>query len=177
MKKKYPFLAIYLFVALLSICSCHTKPLTNDNVIFSNKNLFKNYGVIFDSAYKINIDIKNVNGSFTPHNEDVILGESIFVSQYNLINKTSKEREGAIVVADPKNYFWEYNRQYYGYFDDNGHRNLLILLFDYSKKRIVRKWIGNSWQKDFVIILAEEPPFNIVLYKIDLSSKTLHSSY
>ena len=47
--------------------------------------------------------------------------------------------------------FQKFNRQYLGFIDSNGNKNLIIHLFDYSNKHIVNKFLGDSWKNKFVI--------------------------
>jgi len=139
--------------------------------------LFNCFGVVFSGEYTPPIEIHNVAQRFTPIAADIVASEQIFVSQYNQENKATEARSGAKVLDDVKKYFSKFNRQYLGYTDKNGNRNLIIHLFDYSKKNVVKKYVGNSWKTSFLILFSDILPFEIVTYRVDLTEKKLYATF
>lgn len=152
----------------------------NDNQlsrIIKIDSLFKYYGTIFDSSYTPSIEIHNIKQRFTPNVTDIITAERIFREQYNYTNQTTESKKGARIVNNVNKYFRKFNRQYIGYVDNENSRNIIIHLFDFSKKRIVRKYVGDSWKKSLVIVLADKLPFEIVTYRVDIIAMKLYATY
>jgi hypothetical protein len=133
--------------------------------------------VIFDSSYNPPIEIQNISRRFTPNETDIVAAERIFREQYNATNEATESRTGAKFITDVKKYFRKFNRQYIGYIDKQGDRNLIIHLFDYSKKRVVKKYIGDNWKNNLVIMFADKPPFEMVTYRINLTEGKLYATF
>lgn len=140
-------------------------------------NLFKNYAVLFDCSYDPGIIINDLRGRFTPTEDDIVLAENIFTAQYNETNQATESVKGAPVLGNVKLFFWKYNRQYVGYIDNNGDKNLIMQLFDYSRKRRVENIIGDSWKRRFVIYFAEKKRFISVVYRVNLKQQKLYGTF
>lgn len=128
--------------------------------------LFQYYGVIFDSSYSPPILIRNIKDRFTPSINDIIATEQIFVHQY--------QEAGMLSETDARKKFKKYNRQYVGFIDSAGSKNVVLLLFDYSKKRQVKRNIGDSWKDNFLVMFSEDPPFTIKMYKVNLNERKFY---
>lgn len=139
--------------------------------------LFDCYGVIFDSTYKVPIVIRDIAGRFTPNETDITAAEKLLITQYNAANQETESRKGTPVINDVKKYFWKFNRQYIGVIDKAGDKNLIIHLFDYSNKRVVEKQVGESWKTNFLIVFAENLPFQIVTYRVNINEGKLYATF
>jgi hypothetical protein len=168
---------LLLFFIMFCNSSCLKLPSSGNAKIFRNNNLYKCYGIIFDSSYKLEIEVTNLRKRIALNDEDIFLVEKIFVESYTATNQSVKERADALFVNNPKDFFWKYNRQYVGYIDKDGHKNVLLLLFDYANKRKVNKEIGNGWVDNLVIVLADKMPFNVILYRVDLTLKKMYAKW
>jgi len=170
-------LGVMILSSIKIYCQGKLKTDTSVSKVIKIDSLFKCYGVIFGNKYIAPIEIQNVRERVTPTEEDVITAEQIFITQYNAVNQASEGRKGTKLLDDPKKYFAKFNRQYIGYIDNDGDLNLIIHLFDFSKKRKVKKYIGDSWTNKFVIVLAESLPFDIVTYRVNITQKKLYTTF
>ncbi|HQX45547.1 MAG TPA: hypothetical protein PK209_13375 [Saprospiraceae bacterium] len=174
------FLKIVAFIVLNS-SDLRGQTATNNNNLMSRiisiDSLFKFYGTIFDSSYTSPIEINNIKQRFTPNETDIIAAERIFREQYNIANQSAESRKGAKFVNDVNKRFRKFNRQYIGYIDNENNRNLIIHLFDYSKRKAVKKYLGDSWKNSLVIVLSDNLPFEIVTYRVDLTAMKLYATF
>lgn len=152
-------------------------PKSNKSTVIQNKKLFKYYGVIFDSSYEAAIKIKDIVGRFTPTEADISLAEDIFVTQFNLSNSRSPERKNAKSIDNVKEYYQFFNRQYIGYIDQMGDKNIIIQFFDFSNKKKVKRIVGDSWRRVFLGVLAENPPFETLFYRANITKKQLFVTF
>ena len=164
-----------LFLIYFNPVRCQDSQKSNKSVIIRIDSLYKYYGVIIDSSNGMAIKIEAFKDRFTPDINEVVNAEVIFLQSYNEANKASPVRSNAKYIFDVKREFRKYNRQYVGFIDIHGNPNIIINLFDYSKKRIVNREIGDSWKRSFVIVFAEQPPFAILTYRVNLKEKRLYA--
>lgn len=72
-----------------------------------------------------------------------------------------------------KKRFWKYNRQYIGYIDGNGDKNILIHLLDFSNPRKAKKYFGKDWQTGFVSFYSESIKLSVYTYRVNLTQSKL----
>ena len=166
-----------LFLLYFNPAECQDDQQPNKSVIIRIDSLYKYYGVIIDSSKDVPIKIEAFKDRFTPDMKEVLNAETIFLQSYNEVNKASPARSNAKYIVDVKKEFKKYNRQYVGYIDIHGNRNIIIQLFDYSKKRMVNRQIGDSWKSSFIIMFAERPPFATLIYRVNLKEKRLYAAF
>lgn len=174
--KKHLILCALLFLYFYP-ARCQESQQLNKSVIIRIDSLFKCYGVIIDSSINVPIEIKSFKERFTPSIDQIINSETIFWQSYNETNRTTPARSNAKYIDDVKAEFNNYNRQYVGFIDISGHANIIINLFDYSKKRVVIREIGDSWKRNFVIMFSENPPFAVMTYRVNLEIKKLYATF
>ena len=154
---------------------CQESLQPDKSVIIRIDSLFKYYGVIIDSSTDVRIIIEAFKDRFNPNINEIVNAEMIFLRSYNETNRATATRSNAKYINDVKKEFKKYNRQYVGYIDIHGHSNIIIQLFDYSKKRFVKREIGDSWKRSFVIVFSEHPPFTILTYRVNLKQQRLYA--
>jgi hypothetical protein len=165
-------LIVSIFIFLSSICGY-----TQDISLIKIDSLYKETGVIFPKEYELSIIIQNMDKRYTPSLKDVAKADKIFLDNYNLANKSNSITKEAKSIPNTRKYFNCFIRQYVGYYDTKGNKNILIHLIDNSKPKKVRKRIGDGWRKYFVIIFAQPMPFDILTYRVDISDEKLYVDF
>jgi len=155
--------------------TCQESLQPNKTVIIRIDSLFKYYGVIIDSSTDVPIIIEAFKDRFNPNINEIVNAEMIFLQSYNETNQATAARSNAKFIKDVKKEFKKYNRQYVGYIDIHGNPNIITQLFDYSKKRIVNREIGDSWKRRFIIMFSEHPSFTTLTYRVNLKEKKLYA--
>jgi hypothetical protein len=175
------FLSIILGTLLLSTDNLYCQDNTGEHAptsrIIRLDNFYSCYGVVFDSVCSLPIEIRNMKNRFNPIDSEIILAELVFLAQFNKANQSNASTLGTKILPDPKSYFSKFNRQYLGFIDSNGNKNLIIHLFDYSNKHIVNKFLGDSWKNKFVIFFSENMPFDILTYRINITDSLLYTTF
>lgn len=145
--KEIVFIISVLILSLDSKSQYVKQDTINNYILFRLPEYYKQNGVIFYKTYPIGIDLKNMAERYSPNIEDVKLAEEIFNKRYNdFIDKG----------IDVKTYFANYVRQYIGYIDKNGKKNIIIQLIDNSRPRKVKKMFSKDWQTHFVSRLSDD---------------------
>ena len=160
----------YLIVLLVAILF-ESKSYGQNPHLIKVDSLYKEPGVIFPENYQLSIIIANIDKRFTPSVEEVAQADKIFLDSFNVTNKSNPISANAMFIADPKKHFSRYIRQYVGYYDLKGHKNILIHLLENNKPRKIKRRIGDRWKEDFVIIFAQPMPFGILTYRVDLTER------
>jgi len=163
-----------LFLLCFNLARCQDSQQPNKSVIIRIDSLYKYYGVIIDSSKDVPIKIEAFKDRYTPKLVEIVNAEMIFLKSYNDANKASPARSNAKYIVDVKKEFKKYNRQYVGFIDVHGDSNIIIQLFDYRKKRIVNREIGDSWKRSFIIMFSEHPHFTTLIYRVNLKEKILY---
>jgi len=139
--------------------------------------LYSECGVVFPASHNLSIELVNLKKRFTPTIEEIALAEQIFLTEFkNLDHAKSNFPDGSGIV-DARDYFDKYIRQYIGFEDQAGNKNILIHLFDNTSKKKVKKAVGTNWKEKFIVILAQPFPFNIWTYRVNLTIKTLNAGF
>ena len=147
------------------------------STIIKLDSLYKGYGVVFSQDNNPGIVISDLKQRYTPSVAEITAAEQIFLSQYNKANKAEPARKNAKHINNPKSYFNKYYRQYIGFIDNRGNKNILIHLIDFSKPRKVKKYVGDGWKDNFVIVFAQPMPFSILTYRVNMGENKLFASF
>lgn len=139
--------------------------------------IYSEYGVIFPGSYKLSIELSGLTTRFTPTIEEVKATEQIFIDQFRNLDHNKSNFPNGYRIADTKNYFNKFIRQYIGYEDERGNRNILIHLINNESPRKVKKVIANNWKENFIVIFADPMPFDILTYRVNLLEKKLNIDF
>ena len=107
---------------------------------------YKERGIVFNKAYKIAIDIKNIQCRYSPTENDIKMAEEKFMKKYNMIQKDS---------INVFSYFSSWVRQYVGVIDKNNTKNIIVQLINNKNRNKTNRLLGAGWEDDFVIMLAD----------------------
>lgn len=107
---------------------------------------YKEKGVIFNKDYVVGIDMKQLQSRYTPTMDDITKEEEIFNKKYNELQKKN---------VDTKKFFCHWVRQYVGFIDSNGNKNIIVQLIDNTKPRKINRLLGKDWEDVFIIMLAD----------------------
>jgi len=139
--------------------------------------LYSECGVVFPASYDLSIELQNLKIRFTPSTEEITLAEQIFLKEFKNLDHGKSNFPDGSRVSDARKYFDNFIRQYIGYEDQSGNKNILIHLLNNTMPRKVKKAIGTNWKEKFIVILAQPMPFEILTYRVNLTSKTLHPDF
>jgi hypothetical protein len=139
--------------------------------------IYSECGVIFPASYNLSIEISGLAKRFTPTIEEVKAAEQIFITQFENLDHSKSNFPNAFQITNAKDYFRKFIRQYIGYEDVQGNRNILIHLIDNRSPRKVRREIGANWKDKFIVIFAQPMPFQILIYRVNLSQRTLNIDF
>lgn len=95
--------------------------------------IYSECGVIFPASYNLSIEISGLVKRFTPTIEGVKAAEQIFITQFKDLDHSKSNFPKAFQITNTKDYFRRFIRQYIGYEDVRGNRNILIDLIDNSR--------------------------------------------
>jgi hypothetical protein len=169
MGKRYYIFAICLLFNIMVYCQ--------DIKLIKVDSLYSECGVVFPASYDLSIEIENLNTRFSPTIEEITLAEQIFLKEFkNLDHGKSNFPDGSRIL-NARNYFDKFIRQYIGYEDEKGNKNILIHLLNNTSPRKVKKTIGTNWKEKFIVILAQPMPFDIWTYRVNLTMKTLNTDF
>ena len=165
MTKQILFIAA-IFFRLISLGQ------SSDTLTVQNKNLFRYPAVVFKDKYDPNIMMSELKERFTPDTSDILSAEKIFLSQYSLI----RPQENLNNETEVKQRFCKFVRQYVGYLDKNGEKNLIIHLIDSRKPSRTKTILGKGWQANFVIYFSEHRRLEIITYRINLVQQKIYET-
>lgn len=107
---------------------------------------YKEKGVIFNKDYVVGVEMQNFKLRYTPTKDDIIKAEQIFNQKHNEAQKAT---------VDTKVFFCHWVRQYVGFIDTNGDKNILLQLIDNTKARKINRLLGKNWETVFTIMLSD----------------------
>jgi hypothetical protein len=139
--------------------------------------LYAECGVIFPATYDLSIEIGNLRARFTPTVEEITSAEQIFLTQFKNLDHSKSNFPDGYRIVNPRDYFKKFIRQYIGYEDQRGNKNVLIHLINNTNPRKVKKTIGTNWKEKFIVILAQPMPFDIWTYRVNLAEKSLNTDF
>ena len=133
------------------------------NVIFL-PDYYKQKGIVFTKEYDLKIDLGNIKERFTPSVDEIKKAEDIFFRDYPTVTKQT---------IDTKKYFCNYLRQYVGYIDSSGNKNLMMQLIDNSKPKKMRRILGRDWETRYIVYLSDRSPFPYIVLTVDLNKEQI----
>jgi hypothetical protein len=169
MRKRYYIFAICLLFNITGYCQ--------EIKLIKIDSLYSECGVLFPASYDLSIELENLKTRVTPSLEEVTVAEQILLKHFKTLDHSKSNFPDGSRVSDARNYFDKFIRQYIGYEDQRGNRNVLIHLLNNTMPRKVRKTIGTNWKEKFIVILAQPMPFQILTYRVNLTTKTLHTDF
>lgn len=169
MNKTYHLFALSVLLNITVYCQ--------DIQLIKIDSLYAECGVVFPASYDLSIEVENLRTRFTPPIEEIAKAEKIFLTQFKHLDHSKSKFPNGSAIPNFQDYFKKFIRQYIGYVDEEGNRNILIHLINNEHPRKVKKVIGANWKKDFILILAQPMPFDILTYRIDLSKKKLNINF
>ncbi len=120
---------------------------TTKQIIFVHlPDYYKEKGVIFSKDYVVGIEMKELQSRYTPTIDDVTKAEQIFSKKYNEVQKAN---------VDTKKFFCHWVRQYVGFIDINGNKNIIVQFIDNTKPNKINRLLGKDWENVFIIMLAD----------------------
>lgn len=119
--------------------------------------------IVFNKNYDPHILLENMRERYTPDSMDVSTTERI------LRDRCAKNKAN----RPYSNCFCKYKKQLVGFVDQNGARNIVLQLIDYSRPHRTNRVLSKGFEENFVIYLAENPKVKIYVYLINLSTETL----
>lgn len=144
--KNYSLFLLFLVGITMNIKAQYNTSTTKKNDVVYIPKYYKEKGVIFSEDYVVSIDITQLKNRYTPTIEDIDKLEDIFSKKYNEIQKTN---------FDTKDFFCHWVRQYVGFIDSSGNKNIIVQLINNTKPRKINKLLGKNWEDAFVIMLAD----------------------
>ncbi len=139
--------------------------------------LYSECGVVFPASHNLSIEVENLKTRFTPTIEEIAIAEQMFLTEFKSLDHAKSNFPDGSRIADARDYFDKFIRQYIGYEDEAGNKNILIHLLNNTSKKKVKKAIGTNWKEKFIVILAEPMPFDIWTYRVNLTMKTLNLDF
>lgn len=155
-------LIIVLGISFIGLCQ--KKEIPNYSLV-ENQFLFKYDGIVFDSSYSPRILIKALNKRYNPDTSDIFFAERIFIEKYATFSRKFD--------LQVKNHFYKYVRQYLGYIDNNGDKNIIINLIDNTNRWRTNRILGKGWKEHFVIYFSEERILKNISVRVNLSKQEL----
>lgn len=111
-------------------------------------NYYRGTGLIFSTEYDGWLPYNNVyDKRFTPTKAEVRKSEKILIADYE---RYSKEK-GFNTIENIKDYYWKFNRQYFGYINNNDEKLLVINLLNFKNKFQVYQYF-KDWKKRYIDI-------------------------
>lgn len=107
---------------------------------------YKEKGVVFNEDYVVGVEMRNFKFRYTPTKDDIVKAEKIFDQKHNETQKAT---------VDTKIFFCHWVRQYVGFIDTNGDKNILMQLIDNTKARRINRLLGKNWETVFTIMLSD----------------------
>jgi len=169
MGKRNYILAICLFFGITGY--------SQDIKLIKVDSLYSECGVVFPASFDLSIELENSKTRFTPSIEQITLAEQILLKEFKSLDHSNSNFPNGYQIQDARKYFDKFIRQYIGYEDHRGNKNILIHLLNNTKPRKVKKTIGTNWKEKFIVILAQPMPFEILTYRVNLTTKTLHIDF
>ena len=149
---------------ILFILFTTTLVYSQDSRNYNNKNLFKGKAIVFEENYKPPIKLPSNIERFSPSDEEIILAESLLFERYN----TDISR--SIKIKNVKKKYWKYNRQYLGYIDSQGNKQIIVKLLNFKRKKKALE-LFEGWENGYFVGFGEDYEKNIRRFVVDL---TLH---
>lgn len=165
---KYFIFVLFVFFKVI----CFSQIQDSLKVLYVNdKDLFKGEGIIFSKEN--NIDYKNTKDElrFTPKLQQIYLAEKIIIEQYNDVRKEDIRIVNYKPIKKVKKYFYCYNRQYFGYIN-NEEEILIICLINFKNKNKTMSNIDN-WGEKFIIGTGGFFDKNRILLGVNLTNEEL----
>lgn len=133
---------------------------------YTNSNLFKGTAIVFTKEYKPTIQLPANVQLFTPSEEEIEKSELVLEQRYN---KDLIDVDWYKIEKNVKRKYWKYNRQYLGYVDQNGYRNIIVNLLNFKCKKKAEKQF-KGWREFFFLGFGEYYEKNTVRFvtNIDL---------
>ncbi|ASZ09869.1 hypothetical protein KTO58_26585 [Chitinophaga pendula] len=109
-------------------------------------NYYKANGILFKEHYRIGIDIKDNRERYTPSIEDIEKAEEVFINKYKQLQHAN---------IDDKISFCCWVRQYVGFIDSKGRKNVILQLINNKKPGKINRLLGKGWETNFVLMLSD----------------------
>lgn len=129
-------------ILLICILICPT-------LIFEGGEYYDGYGVVFPTSYSPSFLRKSFKKAVLLTGCDIERTEEIISSQ--LVESLSKQPNLDWVFSEtPKEFFWNYNRQYYGYENFSNDTIIVVNLLNFNKRRRAEK-LFSEWKSEFIV--------------------------
>ncbi|WP_343673617.1 hypothetical protein [Chitinophaga sp.] len=128
---------------------------------------YKEKGIIFNEEYLVGIDMKDKKYRFTPTVEDIKNVEEIFIKQYNQVQQTN---------IDTKDFFCHWVRQYVGFIDNNGKKNIILQLINNKRPGKINRLLGRGWETNFVVMLSDDFYAVSTCYRVNIDTGEMTTS-
>ena len=161
--KNISFIVTLLFISIILHAKQTSDTPKGINVI-TLPDYYKQKGIVFTEAYDLKIDIGNIKKRFTPSIDEIKKAEDIFFRDYAVVTKQN---------IDTKKYFYNYLRQYVGYIDCFGNKNLMMQIIDNSKPGKMHRILGKNWEKRYMVYLSDKSPFSYIVLTVDLNKEQI----
>jgi hypothetical protein len=139
----------------------------------STKKFYDKCGVIFEASYDPGIIIRQFSKRFTPTFSDIIMAENLFLERYNQDIVNDPNYKGFEDSTDVRSKYANYSRQYVGYIDINGQKNIIIQFLNFDIKEDEKKKYFPNWEKWFINGSGGFYEINIRIFLINIDSKSL----
>ncbi|MBQ9638296.1 MAG: hypothetical protein IJV22_01900 [Bacteroidales bacterium] len=87
---------------------------------FAEVNGHNYHGYVFHKDWKVDVNVENQDGRYTPTDEDIALVEKMVKKKIAYLNRHHENQEGMCPIIDE--HMDKYERQYVGFTDLNGYR-------------------------------------------------------
>lgn len=161
--KNISFIFTLLFISI-NLHAKQTSDTTKGINVISLPDYYKQKGIVFTEAYDLKIDLGKIKKRFTPSIDEIKKAEDIFFRDYATVTKQR---------IDTKKYFCNYLRQYVGYIDSIGNKNLMMQLIDNSKPKKIRRILGRDWEMRYIVYLSDKSPFSNIVLTVDLNKEQI----
>lgn len=158
-------ISILVFCTLLTTVCVYSQ----NQYKYRNPDIFKGRAIVFTQEYNPPIKLPSGVELFTPSEEDVVKAELTLHQKYNEdLNEVAWFKK----EKDVKNKYWKYNRQYLGFVDQAGNKNVIINLLNFKCKKKAKEQF-EGWEEFFFIGFGEYYEKNSVRFVVNLSTKQL----
>lgn len=157
----------FLVFAIIELLCCSSISAQSENsnicIEISIDSLYKHRSVVFCEEYDPGIIMPELYSSrYSPSVKEIIQAEHLLSLEFIGNNRKSF-----------KSFYWNYVRQYIGFTNTKGEKNIVIHLIEYSKPSKVKKMLGKEWINNWAVYFSENPKFSILQHCVNIDTKNV----
>jgi len=146
---------------------------TTDSIRVISTDFYKGRGVVFPATYTPMLNYQNFRGRFTPTDSDIVVTEKVFLNGYNELHINDPRFLKFKRIKNVKREFRNFNRQYLGYYNEEGERIIMMQLLNFSKISVRKHFEELGWREGYIFGFGRFYERNRKHFLINLDRKKL----